>query len=68
MRTKETYICDYCFHEYNTKEAAETCEKNHKHIKKAIPESYLPLKNDGTGRPASVKIVFDDDTYDIYYL
>lgn len=59
MTEKKLYTCDICHTDYNDKERARQCEKNHKLLEKAtIVGEYKPDSMMPTGVPYKIRVKF----------
>ena len=60
MKEVKHFICERCKTEYNDKQKALHCEKNHKDVVSVENNRYLPITNDATGYPIEILCKMSD--------
>lgn len=60
MKELKLYQCEICETQYASKIIAEDCEKSHKVPKKISGCRYLSQKQNESGYPQKISVIFDD--------
>lgn len=60
MKELKLYQCEICGTQYASKIFAEDCEKSHKMPKKISGCKYLSQKQNMSGYPQKISVIFDD--------
>lgn len=59
MKEKKLFTCEICNTDYNEKDKAVACEKNHKLLEKAvIIGEYQSIEVNKNGHPNKIKVKF----------
>lgn len=66
MKELKLYKCEFCGTQYKDKIECKKCEESHQKIKKVEALQYLPYKNDRTGKPSKIKVIFTNGSVAIY--
>ena len=66
MKEVKKFVCEVCGSEYNEKENAQKCERDHKIPMDIIMASYLPVAYDSSGYPSRLTVKMSDDSECVY--
>lgn len=66
MKEVKHYICDLCGTEYNCKNQAQRCEKNHKTPEKVFACRHISYSQNQAGYPQTITVTMSDGSNIVY--
>lgn len=60
MKELKLYVCEVCGTQYADRANAKVCEKSHKVPQRISGCKYLSRKQDQSGYPQKISVIFDD--------